>query len=367
MHRLIVGIVLFLIAFNAQENTLATDGETFDLENIKEINLLYEIETQEISLITDIAYHELSDHVMLRNRGEPNIVELWTVAHDESVPIQVIDLKSDEFIWQAAFSATGRYVALNTEEAIHVWEVGSDRRIHIVDTVYSMAMHPNRDILAYVSPDNNYISIWDLSTSQEIVRISQTRPTNLVFDKTGSVLFVSSDGGGIVEIEFDNSFSVMSTYEVREGKSELVGGIVVLDDVIFYSLQSGLNATIEFWDIEKQEVISSQQSSNSFYIRDGIFLKEIDNGNSVEFWDYHTDEALAKFSERSLWGGISIDSDNSMIALSDEQSVTMHNLQTGDILVAIPCADYCRFAFSSNDQLFFVWNDTSTIQVWGIP
>lgn len=362
------GFIVLIISFlHFQPDVVSmVEYEQINTENAHMIAMLNEVVASELSLITDIDFNQATNRLLLRNRRESQTVEIWSVNETDIELIQTIQVDQGT-IWQTQFSVSGNFIALNTEEAIYIWQIGFDEVFKIIDSVSRIVMHPTEDILAYTSTENNYISIWRLSHSEMITQFAYQQPTYVAFDARGQFLFVGSKLGSIAAISLDENFAGLNAIEVMGSNGGSVMEISpISENLILFSAITQDGRTIGLWNVEQQKNETLDEPIyEASYLDAEIVFQRLDDRVSFQFWDIVTGDKLIELSELGSLVA-SVNPDNSIIAVSELEYLNLYDLKTSERLVSVPCTGACFSQFSKDGTILFLWGDDATVQIWGV-
>ncbi|MGH3853725.1 MAG: TIR domain-containing protein [Pseudonocardiaceae bacterium] len=223
------------------------------------------------------------DGRLLATPSTDGTVRIWDT--DSGACLRTI--RQDESVVAAAFHPDGSILATGGIGGTCLWDVDSGklRDRFSSDSCYAVAFSPHGRILASTN-DPDVVTLWELSTSSELLRTAHTRSARSVaFDGEGDMLATGGADGTV------RLWAILSGQRLcaLDGHSETVtsvafhpgGGILA---------SAGFDRTIRLWDVATGGTVSTLEGHTNAVLDisvsgDGRVLASNSADGTVRFWE----------------------------------------------------------------------------------
>ena len=329
------GAPVFTVAFSPDGRFLAAGG----YGSITRIEAI-PAGTEVASLWNDDTVQQLAfspDGRYLATASNDRTARVWLVSSGQEVTRMPMDTAGP--VYGLAFSPDGRSLATIAEDnTVRVWDAmrpWQDAGLYHRDNVIFVAFSPDRRYMA--SSAGNTVTIWDASTGQDVLHLTQPAVAWAIqfSPDSRSVLASSFDGNArIWDLESGAQVAIF-----HHGDNVRVWGTQFSPDGRFVAT-AGAEGIVRVWEVASgREVMFAKHDAAAGQPRftpDGRYLVTGSLDRTARVWELATGREVSRIVLDYAVNDLAIDQSGTYLAVGDDQTATVWNLSDSRRVLYLP-------------------------------
>ena len=258
-------------------------------------------------------------------------IKIWSMEAGQQ--IRLFEGRSDK-IYPVVFSLDGKTLASRSlDKTIKIWnvETGTEIRTFLNNPIL-VAISPNGKILA--TGGNNTIELWDIETGYVIKSLESH------IDSIDSVA-ISPDGNLLASTERGNKYIRLWNLKTGQRTISIEGSLTRNNPVTFSPdgkilTSSGYDNIIRFWNVETGQLIKSLEGHTDHvfsvaFSPDGKTLASSSDDKTIKLWNVETGQQIKSFEGHTdtIYSVVFSLDGKTLVSGSSDETIKLWNIASG--------------------------------------